>query len=145
MNLDEIDIKILRENFCDETISELDKNNLEEILKYLNDNGVYYSKDLLLTSLDLFLLPKEEFIKRFEKLKNKLGSNYVEKLGEDIDTLIALKWEIEKLKEPEKTIIYQKFFEDLTQEKIAQNLNLTQVDVSRREKKALTKIRKSFN
>lgn len=64
---------------------------------------------------------------------------------EDIDTLIALKWEIEKLKEPEKTILYQKFFEDLTQEKIAQNLGITQVDVSRREKKALTKIRKSFN
>lgn len=92
MNLDEIDIKILRENFCDETISELDKNNLEEILKYLNDNGVYYSKDLLLTSLDLFLLPKEEFIKRFEKLKNKLGSNYVEKLGEDI-SLIEIMYE----------------------------------------------------
>lgn len=65
--------------------------------------------------------------------------------NEDLDILITLKWEIEKLKEPEKTILYKKFFEDLTQTQIANNLGLTQVDVSRREKKALTKIRKSFN
>lgn len=63
----------------------------------------------------------------------------------DIDILVSLKWEIEKLKEPDKSIIQKKFFEDLTQSQIASNLGLSQVDVSRREKKILTKIRKSFN
>ncbi|MBR2840856.1 MAG: sigma-70 family RNA polymerase sigma factor [Bacilli bacterium] len=63
----------------------------------------------------------------------------------DMDILVSLKWEIEKLKEPDKSIMQKKFFEDLTQSQIASNLGLSQVDVSRREKKILTKIRKSFN
>ena len=57
MELDEIDIKILRENFDDETISEIDSENVSKIMKYLKDNGVYYAKDLFISSLDLFLLP----------------------------------------------------------------------------------------
>lgn len=83
MNFDELDIKILRENFDEETISKINIDNVSKILKYLNDNMVYYAKDLLLSSLDLFLLPVDEFIKKFEKLKVKLGTNFVEKLGED--------------------------------------------------------------
>ncbi len=92
MELDEIDIKILRENFDDETISEIDSENVSKIMKYLKDNGVYYAKDLFITSLDLFLLPSDNFIDQFEKLKTKLGSNYVEELGEDT-SLIELMYE----------------------------------------------------
>ena len=92
MELDEIDIKVLRENFDDETISEIDSENVSKIMKYLKDNGVYYAKDLFITSLDLFLLPSDIFIDQFEKLKTKLGSNYVEELGEDT-SLIELMYE----------------------------------------------------
>ncbi len=92
MELDEIDIKVLRENFDDETISEIDSENVSKIMKYLKDNGVYYAKDLFITSLDLFLLPSDNFIDQFEKLKTKLGSNYVEELGEDT-SLIELMYE----------------------------------------------------
>lgn len=83
MGLDDLDILILKENFDTETIAKMDAENIYKILKYLNENGVYYAKDLLLSSLDLFLLPVNEFIKQFEKLKNELGSDYVDKLGED--------------------------------------------------------------
>lgn len=83
MGLDDLDILILKENFDTETIAKMDAENIYKILKYLNENGVYYAKDLLLSSLDLFLLPVDEFIKQFEKLKNELGSDYVDKLGED--------------------------------------------------------------
>ena len=92
MELDEIDIKILKENFDDETISEIDSENVSKIMKYLKDNGVYYAKDLFISSLDLFLLPLDNFIDQFEKLKTKLGSNYVEELGEDT-SLIELMYE----------------------------------------------------
>jgi phospholipid N-methyltransferase len=92
MELDEIDIKVLRENFDDETISEIDRENVSKIMKYLIDNGVYYAKDLFISSLDLFLLPSDNFIEQFEKLKTKLGSNYVEELGEDT-SLIELMYE----------------------------------------------------
>ncbi len=63
----------------------------------------------------------------------------------DFDSLVYIKEEIDKLSEPEKTIMYQRYFEDLTQSEIASNLGLTQVDVSRREKKVLTKLRQSVN
>ena len=83
MGLDDLDILILKENFDTETIVKMDAENIYKILNYLDKNGVFYAKDLLLSSLDLFLLPVDEFIKQFEKLKNELGSDYVDKLGED--------------------------------------------------------------
>ena len=92
MNLDEIDIKVLRENFDDEMISKIDIENISKIFKYLDDNGIYYAKDVLLSSLNLFLLPVDEFIIRFEKLKNKLGSDFIDKLGEDT-SLIEIMYE----------------------------------------------------
>ena len=83
MNLDEIDEKVLHENFDEETIAQIDANNISKIFSYLNENGVYYAKDLLLNSLDLFILPYEDFVNRFEKLKNALGVDFADKLGED--------------------------------------------------------------
>lgn len=83
MRLDELDIKILKENFDEETIRKLEPENTYKIFKYLSENGIYYIKDLFLSSFDLFLLPADEFIRHFEILKSRLGSNYVELLGED--------------------------------------------------------------
>lgn len=59
----------------------------------------------------------------------------------DIDTLLYLKTELENLNEPERTIMIQRYYEDMTQTEVANGLGLSQVDVSRREKKVLTKIR----
>ena len=69
MNLDEIDIKILRENFDEKLITQIDIDNVSKIFNYLEDNGIYYAKDLFLTSLDLFLYPLDNFIKKFDVLK----------------------------------------------------------------------------
>ena len=63
-----------------------------KIFRYLQENNVYYAKNLLLSSLDLFLLPVEEFINRFEKLKTILGTDFVDKLGED-SSLIEIMYE----------------------------------------------------
>lgn len=92
MILDDIDIKILKENFDEELISQIDADNIAKILNYLNDNGIYYAKDLLLNSLDLFLYPSEIFIKKFEHLKEVLGIDFVDKLGED-SSLIEIMYE----------------------------------------------------
>ena len=92
MNLDEIDIKILKENFDEELITQIDSDNVLKILKYLENNGIYYAKDLFLTSLDLFLYPLDVFIRKFEKLKEKLGTDFVNKLGED-SSLIEIMYE----------------------------------------------------
>ena len=83
----ENDIKILKENFDEDMIKELDMENVKIIIDYLLRNKVYYAKDLLLNSLDLFLLDSNIFIEKFENLKMKLGSNYVVKLGEDMSLI----------------------------------------------------------
>ncbi len=83
----ENDIKILKENFDEDMIKELDMENVKIIIDYLLRNKVYYAKDLLLNSLDLFLLDSNIFIEKFENLKMKLGSNYVDKLGEDMSLI----------------------------------------------------------
>lgn len=83
INLDKIDMKILKENFDEDTINQIDEENISKIFEYLFNNNVDYAKDLLLSSLDLFLLPVEEFINKFEKLKKKLGTNFAERLGND--------------------------------------------------------------
>ena len=83
MDLDEIDLKVLRENFDEELINRIDAKNVSKIYLYLENNNIYYAKDLFLTSLDLFLLPEKDFIEKFERLKKELGEDYVDKLGED--------------------------------------------------------------
>ena len=92
MNIDELDIKVLKENYDIDEIKNIDINNVSKINKYLEENGVYYSKDLFLSNLDLFLLPCDIFIKKFEMLKQKLGDNFVDKLGE-YSSLIELMYE----------------------------------------------------
>ena len=48
MQLDSLDIKVLKENFSDEEIAKMDALNISKIFRYLQENNVYYAKDLLL-------------------------------------------------------------------------------------------------
>lgn len=63
----------------------------------------------------------------------------------DYNSLVFLKQAIEGLGEPERTIMIKRYFEDMTQSEIASDLGLSQVDVSRREKKVLVKLRQNCN
>ena len=73
-----------------------------------------------------------------ERLYNKLKTN-----GYEDETIrkIILKEELGKLKEEEKQLILDRFFYDKTQIEIAKKMNISQVQVSRLEKKILTKLR----
>ena len=59
---DETDIKVLKENFDEETIKQINEDNLIKIYNYLINDGIYFAKDLFISSLDLFLLPSDIFI-----------------------------------------------------------------------------------
>ena len=59
----------------------------------------------------------------------------------DLDTLIMLKDELNNLTSEELDIINNRYTNDLTQSETAKNLGLTQVQVSRKEQKILTKLR----
>ncbi len=63
----------------------------------------------------------------------------------DYNNLIFVKQAIENLEEPERTIMIKRYFEDMTQSEIADSLGLSQVDISRREKKVLIKLRANGN
>lgn len=87
IELDELDYKILKENFDEGTINSINHDNATKIFEYLNNNGIYDVKALLLTFYDLFLLPYEEFIKKFEYLKIQLGPDYMNKISENISLI----------------------------------------------------------
>lgn len=92
MQLDNIDIKVLKENFDDEIISQLDNRNVNKIYNYLINLGIYYAKDIFISQADLFLMDYDLFVEKFEKLKQKLGNNYIDMLGEDC-SLIDIMYE----------------------------------------------------
>ena len=60
---------------------------------------------------------------------------------EDIDTKILVDDSFAVLNDDEKNIIRSRYYEDLTQQEVAKKLNMTQVMVSRYEKKGINKMR----
>ncbi|WP_416151761.1 RNA polymerase sporulation sigma factor SigF [Salipaludibacillus sp. HK11] len=58
---------------------------------------------------------------------------------------IALKDEIDKLNEREKLIIYLRYYKDQTQSQVAERLSISQVQVSRLEKKILDQLKEQLN
>lgn len=63
----------------------------------------------------------------------------------DLNSLIALKEEIKQLDNVEQNIIQMRYFEDFTQTEVANALGINQVQVSRKEKKILEKLRNQLN
>ena len=62
----------------------------------------------------------------------------------DINTLIALREELGKLTEEEKQIINTRYMQDLTQSETASIMGMSQVQISRKEQKVLTKLRNNL-
>lgn len=72
-----------------------------------------------------------------ERIENKHNKMWFEK--------IALRMEIDKLDEKEKLILYMRYQLDFNQERVAKRLNISQVQVSRLEKKIIAKLRSHLN
>ena len=66
----------------------------------------------------------------------------VKEKNSDKDMLISLRRALQKIKEREKQILLQRFIVGKTQMEIAKNLNISQAQVSRIEKSAISNIRK---
>ena len=67
--------------------------------------------------------------------------DYVSDNREDINMLLALKEELNNLSKEEREIIEGRYLYDLTQSELANKLGMTQVQVSRKEKKIKQKIK----
>lgn len=108
----------------------------EEISNYLN---------IPLENVNILMNYKGEGLSLDEFYLDDLSLYDVIGSDHNYDNLIFLKQQFESLEEPEKTIMYYRYFEDMTQSEVADSLGLSQVNVSRKEKKVLTKLRKTFN
>lgn len=96
------------------------------IVEALSSNNLIYS-------LDEPVECKDDTISLYEKIGN------LETL--DKETLIALKGELNNLDNDDYNIIKNHYFNNLTQTEIAELLGINQVQVSRREKKILVKLK----
>lgn len=70
--------------------------------------------------------------------------DYISDNREDINTLLALKEELNQLSKQEREIIEGRYLYDLTQSELAEKLGMTQVQVSRKEKKIKQKIKQDL-
>ena len=64
--------------------------------------------------------------------------------GEELVNRIVLKKVLEELKDKEKVIIEMRYFREKTQAQVAENLGISQVQVSRLEKKILLRLREKM-
>ena len=73
--------------------------------------------------------------------------SFYETVGEsiDLDTKILVDDSFKVLNDEERKIMKSRYYEDLTQSEVAKKLNMTQVMVSRYEKKSLEKMRTYLN
>ncbi len=151
------------------SISEYVRENRQiKLSKDINQLKNRIAKAKILLTQNLMKIPTNEEISNFLSLPPELISKIEsyqtsctsldELTGEELskheiigdkfrdnDYLIALKEELENLEEPERTIMKERYFEDLTQAEVAKNLGITQVDVSRKERKTLIKLRQKLN
>ena len=70
-----------------EVFKNLDMDNVNKIIEYLDNENVNYIDELLRDYLDLFLIQIDEFKMKFNKLKKIYGENIVEIIAEDLSIL----------------------------------------------------------
>ena len=97
----------------------------------------------------LEILEAIESLSSIESLDNEAipegmhGGEYVDEEAQNVD-LIDLKTAIRDLEERERQIIVLRYFKDMTQQQIAGILGISQVQVSRIEKKVLERMREKM-
>lgn len=85
--LNEEQISEIEDTFDEGILNNLNEDNLKFIITYLQMNQIYFVEDILIQYLDLFLIEKEQFIKKFEILKLKYSHNFIEILAHNLSIL----------------------------------------------------------
>lgn len=135
--LKEISLKIvkLRDNFTvaqgrEPTLSELAEMgeiSVEEVVEALNVS-----------------LPAISLTENFDDEENAQIDIPVKALDEEITDAISVKQLLSGLNPKDRKLIYLRYFKDKTQSEVAKALEMTQVQVSRREKKLLLQMREEL-
>lgn len=68
-------------------ISNLDINNINKIIIFLEKNHCNYIEELLEDYLDIFTFEYSEFINKFNKLNNKYNNELIKEISEDMNII----------------------------------------------------------
>jgi RNA polymerase sporulation-specific sigma factor len=136
-SLKELNIKINKA--IDELQSKLNKSpTIEQIASYLE-----VDTSLVVEAIDASYYPTSLNEPIYEKDGSSISVE--DRLIDKKDTMwfekMALDIEMEKLDDKEKLIMYMRYKLEYNQETVAQRLGISQVQVSRLEKKIITKLR----
>ena len=109
----------------------------EEIAKFLNIDLYSISEAICLTKSLIYMdSNKDEERSLYETIPNKENVS--------LDDKIMLKESLNTLPMEERQIIKYRYFDDYTQMEVAKQMGLTQVMVSRKEKKSLARIKNYY-
>lgn len=137
------------------SIKELSYKIISYKEKYLKEEGTYPSNDDIMkhfniTSYDLYtaLNSLTEPMSIFEPIFNDGGDTIYlldqleDKSQNNLNELIFLRDALTKLKDKERMILERRYYDGMSQSEIADDLNISQAQVSRIESKALNNVRK---
>lgn len=108
--------------------------SLEEISAYL-EIDLSLINDVIITTSSIISLDEESDVLNDSNLYAIVGTNY------DYDTNILVRDSLEKLSDNERKVILYRYYEDYTQQEIANLLGINQVKVSRLETSSKKKIK----
>lgn len=122
---------------------------IDDIVKYMNENGDPHTKKEVIAALEAIVEP----ISLFEPVYNDGSSDSVYVMDQISDSSsseevwlenIALREALKNLSEREKSILSMRFYRGKTQMEIAEEIGISQAQVSRLEKGALDRIKKQL-
>ena len=131
------------------THTKSDEVTVDDIVKYLSDHGQEYAKEQVVGAMEAIALP----ISLYDPVYGDGGGDslYVMDQIRDDSTgeerwleSIALKEAMRNLSAREKTILGMRFYKGRTQMEVAEEIGISQAQVSRLEKGALERIRKQM-
>lgn len=68
-------------------IKNLNKDNVERIIVFLENNNCDYIEDLLEDYLDIFTFEYDDFVCKFNKLNQKYSNELIERVRDDMNIL----------------------------------------------------------
>ncbi len=124
--------------------------------EYFKENSVYPSNDMICSHLNISnyqlynaLSSLSEPVSIFEPIYNDGGDTIYlldqiedKSNNNDINKLLCLKEALNKIKEKEKIVLLRRYIDGMSQSEIANELNISQAQVSRIETSALTSIKR---
>ena len=85
--LDEFYTELVYDNYSKEYIESLDEENINKIIKVLEEYNCYFIEDIFANYINIFEMDDKILRKKLEYLKQEIGPNLMYVIGEDMTIL----------------------------------------------------------